>query len=135
MMYKLFITLIVLGSSAAAQTDISTLSEKDQELHRWGFCRSVDQYAFNINSDLDFDSPEMLERHDISAIDELLLRNDRSREENDPEQTYKKARFDTDALLLSEQLVVDQSILDSCSEDMKKILAKTYVPNFKYLGE
>jgi hypothetical protein len=134
-MYKLIVALVVLGSSATAQTDIATLSEKDQELHRWGFCRAIDEYAFNIDSDLDFDSPEKLERHEISAIDELLLRNDRSREENDPKQTYKKARFDTDALLLSEQLDVDQSTLDSCNADMKKILAKTYVPHFKYLGD
>ena len=71
-MYKLIVALVALGSSATAQTDIATLSEKDQELHRWGFCRAIDEYAFNINSDLDFDSPEKLERHEISAIDVIL---------------------------------------------------------------
>jgi len=134
-MYKLIIALVILGSSASAQTDISTLSDEDQELHRWGFCSAIDAYAFNANIDLDFDSPDKLERHEVSEIDELLLRNDRSRAENDPNQTYKKARSDTDALLLSEQLYVDQSHLDACNADMKKILAKTYVPHFKYLGD
>ncbi len=33
-MYKLIVALVALGSSATAQTDIATLSEKDQELHR-----------------------------------------------------------------------------------------------------
>ncbi len=134
-MHKLIAALVVLGSSVSAQTDITTLSEKEQALHRWGFCTAIDSSAFNTNSALDFGSLERLEGHEISDINELLIRNDRSREQNDPNQIYKKSRYDTDALILSEQLVVDQSLLDSCNKDMKKIISNTYVPNFQYLGE
>jgi hypothetical protein len=125
-MHKLIAALIVLGSSVSAQTDITTLSEKEQTLHRWGYCITA-AMSVPFAGDLD--------QRDIVSISNLLDDNERNSSETDPNDIYRKSKQDTAALLITEQLVVDQSLLDSCNTDMKKILANTYVPHFQYLGE
>lgn len=125
-MKKLFLALAFFtATSASAQsTDVSTLSEYDQQMHRAGFCWQL--ASWNINeTNFQFDNARIYDVHNLLVSNGFILYTG----------VFTKSAADLEAKLILDELELTQTMFDECNQDMKAMLKQEYVPNFSYMTE
>ena len=118
-----------MGTAGVSQTiDISTLSDYEKQMHRIGWC-----YQF-WDFELDDDIPDlnMKKIHDIHSLLDGNGFMDRDQSGNRIEW---RTRDDLKTQFIIGEITFTQSDADSCDQDMRKILAKEYIPNFSYMDK
>lgn len=117
------IPLVTISSFAPAlvlaqSVDVTTLSADDQARHRIGYCG-----VFGSEALFDFEISDLLSLQVL--LGEFYWEN---------ENLAKGVRSDTEAAFLLGEKSVTQEELDVCTEDLRDILRKQYVPNYSYMG-
>lgn len=111
-------------SASAQSTDVSTLSEYDQQMHRAGFCWQL--ASWNINSlNFQFDIARIYDVHNLLVSNGFILYTG----------VFTKSASDLEAKLILDELELTQTMFDECNQDMKAMLKQEYVPNFSYMTE
>ena len=122
----LFVFLLTFaGSPGMSQSvDISTLSDYEKQMHRSGWCYQF--WSFEL-----YDEIPDLNMKRISDILDLLQKN--GFRNNDKNRVWVRAKDDLRTQFILGEITFTQSDADSCDEDLRKILAKEYIPNFSYM--
>ena len=111
-------------SASAQSTDVSTLSEYDQQMHRAGFCWQL--ASWNISSlNFQFDNARIYEVHNLLVSNGFILYTG----------VFTKSAADLETKLILDELELTQTMFDECNQDMKAMLKQEYVPNFSYMTE
>jgi hypothetical protein len=103
--------------------DVSTLSEYEKKMHRWGWCVSAAM-------EIPYGS---LDQKSIVKISNLMSERNYDSRELDPNRVYRKARTDVEAEILIGELNITQKDLDNCDQDLLAILKGEYIPYFTYM--
>ena len=118
----LFILTPLIGNTQTV--DLSTLSDNEKGLHRWGWCVAIW-----------LESPFDLNSRKIGAIDRLLEKSGVNSRSKDPRNIYRKSKDDAEKQLILGEILVNQTLLDECDRDMKLILKEKYIPHFSYMKD
>jgi hypothetical protein len=118
-----------IGTVGNSQTvDISTLSDYEKQVHRIAWCDQF--YRFELYNEI----PD-LNMKKIREIRLLLERNGFMDRDYSRKKVYGRTIDDLKTQFIIGEITFTQSDADSCDQDMRKILAKEYIPNFSYMDK
>ena len=118
-----FFVISAATSATSESTDVSSLSDYEKKMHRWGWCASA-VMAIPFGS---------LDQKDIISISNIMSERNYNSRELDPNRVYKKAGTDVEAQVLIGELKIVQADFDMCNQDLIAILKDEYVPYFSYM--
>ena len=125
----LFISTPLIGNTQTV--DVSTLSDHEKKLHRWGWCMQINDSKYFDYETWDMDMKELGWK--INDVFTLLRWN--GAKGDDPNQIYMKVQQDVMKQQLLDEINVTELMLRKCLEDAKQMLRDDYIPYFSYLSE